>query len=339
MSETQDVAGPTQVAPVSALEPPQYRPLPVEVVRTERLSPNFLRVTFGGSGVDGFGMAGCDQRIKLLFAPDGATRAPLSAGDDWYLRWRELPDDRRPVMRTYTVRAFRPAAGELDVDFVLHGSGTGHSNEAAGPASSWAATARAGDVLDLVGPDRSGRGRLWGVEWSPPSACGAALLAGDETAVPAVSAILESLRPGLAVRVCLEVPTADDVLPLPAAPGADVSWLVRSGVDGEHARGDLLEAAVRDLLPAMLPDAVGTTVPDQGRPFGTAVADDGETDPDALLWDIPEPEAGAGELPYVWLAGEAEVMKRLRRFARQELALPRTAVACMGYWRRGRSES
>lgn len=318
--------------PAAVVEPPQYRPVMAEVVRVARLSPNFVRVTFGGPGLSGFGYAGADQRIKLLFAPSGsAGEIEIPHGDDWYLRWRELPDERRPVRRTYTVRAHRPAQQEVDIDFVLHGHDGGSGLEATGPASSWASRARPGDRIGLLGPDRPGTGRLWGVEWCPPPTAREALVAGDEAALPAICAILGELPAGLRTTVCVELPEAADVPELPSPPGAEIRWLIRRGDGGEAARGRLLEAAVREVLPGM--------VSQQETGLETPGPEISELDPEALLWDIPESDGTATGLPYVWMAGEADVMKRLRRLARSELGLPRSAVACMGYWRQGSAES
>lgn len=136
------------------------------VVATRRLGAHFVRITFGGSELTGFGAAGNDQRIKLLLPAPGRDLSDVPEGPDWHARWRKLPDAVRPVMRTYTVRAFRPADAELDVDVVVHGLDGGPS----GPVSSWAASARVGDELALVGPDRPGTGSAWGVEWAPPTA-------------------------------------------------------------------------------------------------------------------------------------------------------------------------
>jgi NADPH-dependent ferric siderophore reductase len=54
-----------------------------------------------------------------------------------------------------------------------------------------------------------------------------------------------------------------------------------------------------------------------------------------ILWEVPvEPRGTAGA--YAWLAGEAGVVKELRRHLVREVGLPRTSVAFMGYWREGR---
>src|SRR5215218_3457408 len=123
---------------------PAYRPVAAQVARVRRLSPSFLRVTFTGSDFDELAPAGLDQRIKLLFPTPGRGLQGCPAGDDWYAEWRALPDALRNPLRTYTVRAARPEARELDVDFVLHG--------ATGPASAWAERAASGDEVVWSAP-------------------------------------------------------------------------------------------------------------------------------------------------------------------------------------------
>ncbi|SDQ17127.1 siderophore-interacting protein [Quadrisphaera sp. DSM 44207] len=314
---------------------PTYRSFEARVSRTERLCPSFLRVTFTGEELHSFGLGGADQRIKLLLAPDGGTLDPVRpAGADWYERWRALPEAARPVLRTYTVRSARPRLAEVDVDFVLHGVGPGAA-DAAGPASRWAAAARAGDRVLLVGPDSSGAGRAWGCEWAPPADAGTLLLAGDETAVPAVCAVLEQLPSGPRTVVLLEVPEQGDVLDVPAPAGAEVRWLPRRTASGTRPHGQLLTAAVREAVR-------GATAPVGARPAGLAraLAEPEDVDVDgALLWEVPSaPAAAAGGL-YAWLAGEAGVVKELRRHLVRDVGVPRSSVAFMGYWRAGRAHA
>ena len=183
-----------------------YRPFAAEVARVQRLSPSFLRVTFTGPSFGDLAPNGFDQRIKVLLPTAAGGLRDCPHGDDWYAEWRALPEDRRNPMRTYTVRAARPEQREIDVDFVLHGS--------TGPASAWAETAAAGDEVVLVGPNARFEGPTGGFEWHPPTGAPCLLLAGDETAVPAVCAIVESLPAGSTARVFMEVPDAGDILPL-----------------------------------------------------------------------------------------------------------------------------
>src|SRR3954469_22580037 len=62
-------------APLRVAQPPvptpDYRFFPVTVLGVQRLSPSFLRLTFTGPALRGFGAGGADQRIKLVFSRDG----------------------------------------------------------------------------------------------------------------------------------------------------------------------------------------------------------------------------------------------------------------------------
>jgi NADPH-dependent ferric siderophore reductase len=292
---------------------PAFRPFPVRVARTRRLSPSFLRVTFTGPDLDEFGSQGADQRIKVLFPLERTGMAHCPLGGDWYARWRALPDELRNPMRSYTVRAARPLEREVDVDFVLHGP--------TGPASAWAERAQAGDEVVLVGPDARFPGAPGGVEWRPPAGVRSLLLAGDETAVPALSSIAESLPYGTRARVVLEVPTDEDVLDLDVAADVRLTWLPRRCGTSTHPFGALLTAAV-----CAAADELGG---------GHRGADADEVDPDELVWEVPDGTATAG--CYVWLAGEAGVVTGLRRHLLREAGVDRRSVAFMGYWRRGRA--
>jgi NADPH-dependent ferric siderophore reductase len=296
---------------------PEWAFFEATVAGVRRLGPSFLRLTLAGPELTGFGVAGDDQRFKLVLARDPAgLRRLVDRGSDWYPEYCAMPEEQRPHIRTYTVRAARPECGEVDVDVVLHGIDDGH----AGPAARWAASAVPGDRIVLLGPDRHGRGRAWGVEWAPPPAARTLLLAGDETAVPAVCAILEGLADGpgsRAVTALLEVPTAGDALDVVLPPGAAVRWLPREGA----ARGSLLVPAVHAALCEL-----GVA---SGRP---ADVEDVDLDRE-LLWEVPDGDA-AGSC-YAWLAGESGVVKQLRRHLVGDLGVPRAAVAFMGYWRRG----
>ncbi|WP_164700270.1 siderophore-interacting protein [Modestobacter sp. KNN46-3] len=305
--------------PVAA---PSYRFFSATVGRVQRLSPTFLRLTLRGPELTGFGAAGDDQRIKLVLSRDGAPVTDLlTDGPTWYQDYCALPDERRPYLRTYTVRAARPELGELDVDVVLHGVEEGHS----GPAASWAATAVPGDPIVVLGPDRprpgrAGSGRPWGVEWAPP-ADGPLFLAGDETAVPAISAIVEALPAGRRAIAVLEVPEARDVLSLAVPPGVEVRWLVRGGRAPGEALGTAVHAALCEL--GVAARTAGQELEDVDLAGG-------------VLWEVPD-EGGADGC-YAWLAGEAGMVKNLRRRLVRDLGVPRTSVAFMGYWRLGAAE-
>ena len=295
----------------------------VEVRAVRRLSPSFLRITFGGACLADF--APCvprDLRVKLLLPTDGHPLPELGElSDGWYAAWLALDLATRGSMRTYTVRALRPAgpATELDVDVVLHVDEHGRG----GPASTWAAQARPGDGITLLGPTSAAGTTPPGVEWRPPvprpGAPVRVLLAGDETAVPAVCSVLDSLGEGYVGDVLLEVPQATDVQDVRNPAGVWTTWLPR----GDRPHGAALAEAVRALLDAA-PPAAGP--PDPALP-------DVDVDAD-VLWETGE--AGGGF--YAWIAGEAAVVRDLRRCLVVEHGVDRRSVAFMGYWRQGRAE-
>jgi NADPH-dependent ferric siderophore reductase len=302
-----------EIAPAPTV--PAFRPFAVRVARARRIGRSFLRVTFTGTDLDEFASQGADQRIKVLFplSSSGIEHCPL--GDDWYAQWRALPEARRNPMRSYTVRAARPLEREVDVDFVLHGP--------TGPASAWAEQARPGDGVVLVGPNARFPGVPGGVEWRPPAGTRTLLLAGDETAVPALSAIAEALPSGTGARVLLEVPTEDDVLDLDVPPDVRLTWLPRRCGSSAHPLGVLLTAAV-----CAAADEIGG---------GAGDLDADDVDPDGdLVWEVPDTAATAGVPAYAWLAGEAGVVTGLRRYLLREAGFDRRSVAFMGYWRQGR---
>lgn len=299
---------------------PPYRTFRTTVERITPLSPSFTRITFTGDDLHFFGTDCLDQRIKLIIPFEDGSYTDFGQFDeaqgmyDWYRRWRELPDEQRNPLRTYTVRAVRPEASEIDVDFVLHGT--------EGPASAWATAARQGDELAIVGPDSRAEEAPGGLEWKPGDAT-SLLIAGDETAMPAICSIVESLPVHVSGEVFLEVPTSADVLPLPAPDGVRVTWLARDG----SAHGELLTAAVHGWGERR--DAAGSAA--AGEDPGEAPASDED-----ILWEVPEDASGT---EYAWLAGEAGTITALRRHLVRDLGIDRTSIAFMGYWRAGRAES
>jgi NADPH-dependent ferric siderophore reductase len=145
--------------------------------------------------------------------------------------------------RNYTVRRYDPAAGELDIDFVVHGD---H-----GPASRWAAAAAPGDSVGYAGPR---------THWTADPAADWTLLIADETGLPALAAIAETLPPGHPAIAVVEVADAREEQPLPSRADLEVRWLHRDGAPaGPSAR---LEDAVRALA---LP-------PGRGRAWGAGEA-------------------------------------------------------------------
>ncbi|MDH6551102.1 siderophore-interacting protein [Streptomyces sp. SAI-041] len=194
-----------------------FRFFSLQVVRTRRLGPSLVRVSFTGEDLRHFSSDGHDQSLSLFVPAAGRTEpgVPVELGDGWWQAWREQPDDVRAVMRSYTLRGLRRDPDEIDIDFVLH--------EPAGPASAWAARARAGDRVQLLGPAIADNRAI---RFRPPADTDLVLMWGDETALPAVSAILEALPAGQRARVWLEVRDAGDIQDLATDADAEITWLV-----------------------------------------------------------------------------------------------------------------
>lgn len=225
-----------------------FRFFSLHVVRTRRLGPSLVRVTFAGDDLHAFHSDGRDQSLSLFLPHPGQPEpvVPLELGDGWWQGWRELPDDVRAVMRSYTLRALRRDVHgdtvEIDIDFVLHGVEPGAAAPA-GPASRWASLAEPGDRVLLLGPAVADNRAI---RFRPPEGADLVLVWGDETALPAASAILESLPAGTRARVWLEVHHAEDIQDLLTEADAEITWLVRA--EGAPAALD----AIRD---AQLPPA------------------------------------------------------------------------------------
>ena len=309
----------TSSAPTTATP---FRLFEVELTKRTVLSHNFVRFTFTGPHLDRFADNGHDQRIKLLFpatGPRNGFAALLGSPDDWYTAWRSLADEERPAMRTYTIRAVRPSANEIDVDIVLHGL--------IGVASAWASTAPVGSPLVICGPNADYDGSHGGVDFHPPARAARILLAGDETALPAIANILERLPADARGCALVEVPDEGDAAALPSHPGFEV--IVAARASG-GSQGDALIPLVQEHAGRLL--APRATV-------GAALAELDDVDiEDGILWEVPNDEGDVETPVYAWLAGEAGVIKTLRRHLVSERGIDRKAVAFMGYWRLGKDE-
>ncbi|MEU1577457.1 siderophore-interacting protein [Streptomyces collinus] len=220
-----------------------FRFFSLQVVRTRRLGPSLVRVTFGGPDLHAFHSDGHDQSLSLFLPHPGQPEpvVPLELGDGWWQGWRELPEDVRAVMRSYTLRGLRRDPDEIDIDFALHGIEPGAPVQA-GPASRWAARAATGDRVLLLGPAVADNRAI---RFRPPEDTDLVVVWGDETAVPAASAIVEALPAGTRARVFLEVPHAGDIQDLATEADAEITWLVREerGAGGAPMALDALRAA------------------------------------------------------------------------------------------------
>ncbi|GAA3769620.1 siderophore-interacting protein [Microbacterium kribbense] len=289
---------------------------PVRVRAISDLTPSLRRFMFTGDDLGEYGDTGFDQRVKVVFPTPTAGLSAMPQGDDWYPRWRELGQTERPPFRTYTTRAVRHDVREVDIDMVAH--------DVRGPASAWIAAAAIGDEVLILAPTTAHTGVSYGIDFVPPAHTENILLAGDETAAPAIAVILEQLPPAARGVVVLEVPQAADADYLPHHPGFAYRIAARSG--DRHAH---LVTAVADVVADLVPAGRGGQVE--------------EIDIDAdTLWEVPRTAKGGAALKsaplYAWLAGEAGAIKQLRRDLVGGHGVDRRAIAFMGYWRLGKAE-
>jgi NADPH-dependent ferric siderophore reductase len=255
------------------------------VVGTQQLTPHIVRVVLGSSDFSTFVPSNfTDSYVKLVFVADDVDVAglpqPLTLDS-----FADLPPEKQPSVRTMTVRHVDVDARHIVVDVVVHGE-----HGVAGP---WAAAARPGQPMYLMGP---------GGAYTPDPAADWHLLAGDESALPAIAAALEALPPTAVGKAFIEVAGPEDEIPLTAPESVQVNWVYRGG------RADLVpEDRAGDFAPLI--EAVTTT-----------------------QW-LP------GQV-HVFIHGEAQaVMHNLRPYIRTERGVEaKWASSISGYWRRGRSE-
>ncbi|GJF11055.1 siderophore-interacting protein [Mycolicibacterium cyprinidarum] len=256
-----------------------------EVVRTEQLTPHMIRVVLGGSGKGtGFDtftpLESTDAYVKLVFVDDvvdaEALERPLTL---------ESFATLDHTVRTYTVRRTDIERREISIDFVVHGD-----HGVAGP---WATAASPGQRIFVMGPSGA---------YAPDRGADWHLLAGDEAALPAISAALEALPDTAIGKAFVEVAGPEDEIDLIAPVGVDVAWIYRGG------RADL-------------------------------IGDDGAGDHAPLIAAVKETAWLPGQVQ-VFIHGEAQaVMHNLRPYIRNERGVDaKWASSISGYWRRGRTE-
>ncbi|MBT0992868.1 siderophore-interacting protein [Cellulomonas sp. DKR-3] len=184
------------------------------VLRTERLTPGLVRLVVGGPGMATFEPnPHADAYVKLMFLPAGPRPLTADGRLDTEAVRATLPPGVVPRQRAYTVRSYDEAARELTIDVVVHGD--------AGLAGPWAAAARGGEEVLVLGP---------GGAWTPSADVDHHLLVGDASALPAIAAGLERLAVGARGHALVEVDGPQDELTLAAPAGVEVRW-----VHADHA--------------------------------------------------------------------------------------------------------
>ena len=201
-------------------EPPRFRR--VSVRRVERSTPRLVRITFTGPELEGLRVEQPAASVRLLLPSPGAHDpvVPTWNGNEFL-----LPDGQRPTIRTFTPRRVDPVTLEIDVEIVVHGTGA---------ASRWAESAEPAMPAAISGP-----GRGYTVDRDAPGF----LLAGDETAIPAISQLLETLPADRPARVHVEIAHGDARITFPSHPASAVEW---HELPADASPGDAVFAAVRD---------------------------------------------------------------------------------------------
>lgn len=249
--------------------------------RTE-IGKNMVRLSFDAPamvGIDPVSEAPTDRYVKLLFIPEGA-------GYEWPFDLRKIkeavPGELQPVRRTYTLRNVDPAAGTFDIDFYQHGD--------TGLASRWAATARIGETIAYLGP---------GGAWRPEPGYSHFVLAGDESAAPAIAEAMAQLPAGASAQVFIEIADAGSRIRL-STPSCDLEQLPE-GVQLEWVeRGDAVPGA------KLVEKLRGSSFPD---------------------------------VPTSWFVhGVAEMVKDVRRLLFVERSVAKQDASISGYWRLGATE-
>lgn len=180
-----------------------FRARHVQLLGRETISPGFVRLTVGGSEMEGFISAGFDDHVKVILPQAGMEKPNLPTMVDG----RPHIEGERPIMRDYTPLYFDAVANTLQVDFAIHGPG---------PAAEWARSAPIGQWLGLAGP----RGSLLipeGLQWQ--------WMFGDETSLPAIERRLAELPAGAKVVVRLQLADPADRRVWESAADVDLQWV------------------------------------------------------------------------------------------------------------------
>lgn len=256
----------TSTEPRVRRAPPPFRRVTVEALTP--INARLVRVTFTGPELDGLIVQEPGASIRLLLPPRDARELviPTWRGNEFL-----LPDDVKPAIRTFTPSLMDATSRELELDVVLHGHGA---------ASEWAAKARVGDPAAVSGP-----GRGYTIDTNASDY----IIAGDESAIPAIRQLIVAIPTSIPTRVHIEVASLDARVELVPADHVTVDWLA------------------------------STT----GAPPGTALAD-------AAIATPTKTET------YVWIAGEAAAVQRVRRHLFAEREFPRAQATIRGYWKHGR---
>jgi NADPH-dependent ferric siderophore reductase len=318
MSTRGSKAKPTRLQrPQRPQRPRHRRMLTLTVQGRERISPHFMRVTLGGDDFQHLEQSGYDQAGRFFIPGPDQAEIVLPSSERWMLQLALQSSAKRPRVRTYSIRRFRPEISGFDIEIAVHEDPTRprkatqataeHSLAAPGDAADAGAFDDAGDAGDVVDVGDA-PGATWaltaepgdriafldeGHSYAPAPDAAWQLLVGDESALPAILAILERSTDALPAEVFLEVPADADIRHEITAPAAtEIHWLPRN--EPTMKPGTLALRAVKDarLRPG---------------PF------------------------------YTWTAGESSLPTGIRRHLTGERGVPGSDIAFRGYWKQGRA--
>lgn len=199
----------------------------VTVVSAEDVTPHMRRVKFSCGDVTPF--IGGDMHVRLLVPPTG--RKPVWPGlrEDGRVAWPEGEDEL--LVRVYTIRTVDKDRNELWIDFLQH-----PASGVKTPGADFARDAQPGQEVALLGP---GGGAL-------PSTK-SILMAGDESALPAMARIAAEVSPGTRLQAIIEVLDEREEQTLHSPGSIEVHWLHRRNYP-EGASGVLAEATKKAIV-------------------------------------------------------------------------------------------
>lgn len=207
----------------------------VDVLRVEDITPGMRRVTVGGPSMDSHvrdgiqlppvRTSGFDDDIKLLPVDPATGVLPVEVPRNTDTGAVDWPPGSFQYSRTYTVRQFDPNTRELAIDFAVHEGGL---------ASDWASRVSPGEKILMAGPKHSSS-LPRGIDWM--------LIAGDETALPAIAHCLEKLPADLPATVVIEVAEPSHRQELKSDAPLNITWLYRSENAGESRMVEAVQGA------------------------------------------------------------------------------------------------
>ena len=222
-----------------AAAPPRRRPRPyaATVAEVTAVTPYLTRVILGGDDLASFRWPGPASHLKLFLPEPGQRDVEIPPADaEGFMI--SVPGRPRPTTRTFTPRRWDEARNQLELEFVLHGHG---------PASQWALQAKPGDLVAVSQPRRT---------YEPLPDTRWLLVAGDESALPAIETLLEAISPDVKAEILIELEDTDHQVTLPDRANTITRWLTRS--PGSMPGGALIEA-----IQAWTPDAENAEGPGQ----------------------------------------------------------------------------